>query len=355
MPIDPQTGLDPDTGMIGLRETHQPTGAMGAVMSYLNGQKSRDISAALQQHRQAQADMAQQQAQAEQGQMQRAQQVRDAISKLGPNPSQDDVIGTFIQNGGDVERVLPWMRAKASAGGKVDAARVKAGADMFTNLTTKGGQPPNQALGFLSSVYSPDELDAIKSQVGAAGNSSLPVPGAKVALDTSSAGLKDTQAADIEDTAPARKDLLAAKSYALRVMAQAKKEKAASGGAGGLKPSTELGVRKAIGAIDAKLEAIASKRDPLTMKLGAADKGVVEDLKVQREALKAMLDDSGDDLDDGAQAAVAKPGAAKGSPDPFGSIGFLKQAPTPAGGSLTASGGPSSPPPDNRLGLNLPK
>lgn len=348
--IDPQTGFDPETGMLGLKETHQPTGAMGAVLSYLNGDKSRQISEALQQHRQAQADMAQQQAQEFAARQQRDDQLRQAMSQLPTNAGPEDVINTGIRNGMDVERVLPWMRAKTAAGGKVDAARVKAGADLYKNLTVNGGQPPNQAIGFLSGVFNADEMDQIKAQIGSGGDTSLPVPAAKAALDTSSANLKDTQAGDITDTAPARQDLLAAKAYALRVGAQAKKEKAATGG-GPLKPSTELGVRKAIAAIDAKLEAIASKRDPLTMKLGAADKGVVEELKAQRDALKGMLEGQGDDdLNE-----VAKPGAAKGSPDPFGSIGFLKQTPKPAGAALTGSGGSSSPPPDNRLGLNLPK
>jgi hypothetical protein len=354
MPIDPSTGFDPTTGMVGLQETHQPTGAIGAVMNLMNGQKSRDISQALQQHRAAEAQMAQQQADEYAARQERDDQIRQALAKLGPGAGQQDVIGTYLKSGGDVERVLPWMRAQTSASAKVDSARVKAGSELYGKLTTVGGQPPNAALGFLSGVYSPEEIDAIKATVGGSGNMPLPVPGAKAAENTAAAGLKDTQAQDIADTLPGRKDLLAAKSYALRVMAQAKKEKAATGGTGGLKPSTELGVRKAIAAIDAKLESIAGKRDPLTMRLGPADKTIVEDLKTQREALKGMLDDS-DIPDDDAQAAITKPGAAKGSPDPFGSIGFLKKTSTPAGGTTTAAGGLSTPPPDNRLGLDLPK
>jgi hypothetical protein len=219
---------------------------------------------------------------------------------------------------------------------------VNAGKDAFKALVG-GGIPAAQALSVMSRTYDADELAQITRELGASGQQPMAVPAAKAARDTAEAGLADTKAGDITATQPSRIALNKAKAETDRLMAQAATERAKRGGT--RQRSTTLAIEGQIARLGKYINDTMEKVDPLTFHRGPKDMTEVNEWKAQKARLEAELaaaDEGDDDVDETPQAALAKPGAPKGSPDPFGSIGFLKKTTTPAGGSTTAPGGTSS-------------
>ncbi len=357
MPVDPQTGLDPDTGMIGLKETHQPTGAMGAVMSYLNADKSRQISQALQQHRQAQADMAQQQAQEYATRQQRDEQIRQAIQALGPNANPDQLRMAFLQNGGDYRDVAPQYRAEISAGARLGSTEIKSRAEKYKQGQALG--VPMDELDRRFGAPNPDDMDMIHSLAGGSpaatpaaapapeqpkagmpflgpeqgpvaptvGNSPAPLVGAKITALQGSANKSNASAASITAKTPAEIKALDALATMRRMKNQIK-------GVTG-KPSDAQ-----VASWQRNLTAVGKEIRLLSFDKYGDEYEMTPAREASIKAAQAEYDDIKKLIDAKTSGGAASTGTGTQSPSPFAAGTFDT---TPAGGSLTSPGGTSSP------------
>jgi hypothetical protein len=352
--IDPATGLDPESGMVGLKETHQPTGAIGAVMSYLNADKSRQISEALQQHRAASAQMEQQQADEFASRQARDDQIRQALSQLGPNATADETVNTALHSGMDIERALPWLRARESAGSRMGAAEIKARGDRW-HVAVQNGMSPDEADRRYSGTSNPDDLDLIHAVHGEApgaapskpagmpflapqqgpeapppppeGSQPLPVPAAKAAAGQGIATRNQAQAASITAKTPAEVDALKALASMRRMKDQIK---AVTG-----KPSDSqlLQWQHALTAKEDYLRKLTFDKYGDEFEETPAREDAIKKAKAEAEEIRAIIKSKQNATPGGASSS--SPGVSPFAPGTFDT--------TTPGGSTTAAGGTSSP------------
>lgn len=268
--------FDPESGQFTLDVNRQPTGALGAVINYYNANQARKISEAEQLRREQVNE-----ALARQNQTAEDEAAREAAFRGVPwgkdHPMTPESVAPYLKS---PEAALPWLRSATSAGAKLSAAQIKAGAQMY-DTDVKNGVDPSASMGKLKLIFPDAQDDELAAMTGRG-----TVPTSVAAKNTAQANKAETEANDIQATQGARIDLMNARAFADRVTAQAKAKIAKGGKLSG----TEIDKLSRIEtSIRANIERIKSKRDPMTMKLGAVDADNLKKLEERADEISDLI------------------------------------------------------------------
>jgi hypothetical protein len=281
-------GWDPQTGMWEPDVTRQPLGALGSVMQFMNARRARDISGQLDQERQdaiaqhaAQLEQEQFQLQEARSQAARDQQLREKLAAMPEGATPEQMAGAYIRGGGEAAKVLPFWRTQESGAARVNIAKLKnAGPIYQTFLKSAGNDPAAAKVLAVKAGFTPDEADILAMQ------GPLAKPAAEVENIQAGTELKGTQAEDIEATRQSRIDLAKARADTARILAGVKAKRAAGGDLG---PKEKAGILAKVRSYRSDIERLESKRDPMTMKLGAVDQQNLRDMKADLADLEGLL------------------------------------------------------------------
>jgi hypothetical protein len=294
MPIDPNTGAWTND------VSYQPSGAMGAVISLLNAQKTGEIARTLQQQRAAQAQHEADQQEQYALAAQRAQSGREAQAAMPPGTSWDDRITASLPYE-NFKDVLPYARASELGKSRENVAS--------TLATGK------------------ENVENIKQGVTGA-----PLPTSRVGVNEAKAGnlnantdKTNAETTEIPANSEAKRKLQAAQAAYYQVK-QAASSKAS------LTDQEAKSLATRLNAIDAELgKYMRADHGMLSEDPNVAAQ--IEQLKADRANIQKLIEAK--------RASNAKKPVEKG--ESMFAPGTFDTTSTPAGGSTTAPGGSSSP------------
>lgn len=360
MPIDPASGLDPETGLVGLKETHQPTGAIGAVMSYLNADKSRQISEALQQHRAASAQMEQQQADEYAARQERDNNVRRLVAQLGDNPSLPALRNAYLKGGGDPEKLFAGYRAELAAGGRLGSAEILARAKKWVEIVRLGGTM-DEADRRAGGDVDPNDLELIHALAAKQAQQAPTAAPAEAPAPKGLPFLAPQQGPEAPPPPPEGSQPLPVPAGRAAALQGAGAKGQAAAASITAKTSAEVGALKALAEMRRMRKEITSSTNPTKDDF---DKWERQLIARDEEIRKLTFDKYGDQFDENPErerqiavvkkareeiqakidakkraASAASTGTGTQSPSPFAAGTFDTTTP---GGSTTAAGGTSS-------------
>lgn len=315
-------GWDPETGMWTPDVTRQPFGAMSAVMNLMNATRAHDISSELEANRQFQLQEAQQKAAEEGERFGWERNAREAMMGLPPDATPEQASMAYLRSGGDARGVLPFLRTQESLAGRKTLRDMQNASQELQKYTSLAGDPEKgKALYKRAHPDATDEEVEMYARMGVApkpaAETQRAISGANLA--ESQADLADTRAADIIETQPARVDLMKARTEAERTLKEYRLKRSVPGAIFG--PKERANVIEKIVQNRKIIEAIESKRDPLSYKLGAVDQANLQALKDANQQLEDLLEQqpSGPSAAAPQGAPAAAPAPAGGDPsDPLG-------------------------------------
>lgn len=313
-------GWDPNTGMWTPDVERQPLGALGSVMNFHNSIQAKNISDQLQAQREAQTATEQEKLSHEQEQGQYERQMHQALQDLPPDASDDQFARTIMRTGPNPAAGLPYFRSAMTSANSykkgVDVQKLKNASAMAKDLLDKG-VAPSDVEGYLRQAGADDDtIEGLRSV------NQLPTVTAGIAKTEEETNLAGIRGEDIEATRQARIDLMSLTGQSRRDLANARAKLM-----GGAKfgPKEEAGILGRIASNYKAIEAIESKRDQMTMKLGAVDQNNLKELRENTEELKSILESARSGSYGAAQGEPTGSAPAPSSYDPTDPLGHFSK------------------------------
>jgi hypothetical protein len=238
--------------------------------------------------------------------------MHEAMGALPPDATDEDFAKTYMRTAPNPAAGLPYFRAAQSYKKGVDVQKLKNASTMSKEFLDKG-VPPDQIEGLLHEANVDDDTISALHDTGI-----LPTVAAGITKTTAEASRAEEGAIDLAATRKARIDLMTLTGQSRRDLANAR-AKLVGGARFG--PKEEAGILSRIASNYRAIEAIESKRDQMTMKLGAVDQENLKELRENTEELKAILERAragAYGVSQGEPTGSAPPPAATDEGDPLG-------------------------------------